>query len=280
MVFHERTLVVAFEGWNDAGDAASVAARFLCEQLDGEVLEFVDPEEYYDFQYSRPQVQLDPSGNREIIWPETNFYRSTRAGSENVYFLIGVEPSRRWRTFVEEMLEIIEAQEIKVVIFLGALYTEVPHTRPIHLVSTSQSSHLREVYGLEKSDYTGPVGILTVLGTIIDDLNIANLALWAEVPHYTHGQACPKAALALIAAVEGYLGREFSHKELADEAFAWERKVDEMVEGDEELANYISQLESNRDAAEAAEANSDAMVEEVERFLRDKNEPESPEGAS
>jgi predicted ATP-grasp superfamily ATP-dependent carboligase len=280
MVFQERTLVVAFEGWNDAGDAASVAGRFLSEQVDAEVLATVDPEEYYDFQYSRPQVQLDATGSREIVWPGTDFYRSNRLGTENLYFLIGVEPSRRWRTFVEEILELIEEQEIKTVIFLGALYTEVPHTRPIHLVSTSQSIQLRERYGLEKSDYSGPVGILTVLGTAIDELNIPTLALWAEVPHYTHGQPCPKAALALIASVEGYIGREFNHKELAEEAFAWERKVDEMVEGDDELSGYIAQLETSRDAVEVAEASSDAMVEEVERFLRNKVEPEKDEDAS
>jgi predicted ATP-grasp superfamily ATP-dependent carboligase len=161
------------------------------------------------------------------------------------------------------------------VIFLGSLYSEVPHTRPINLVSTSQNPGLRERYGLEKSDYSGPVGLLTVLGTAIDDLGIENLALWAEVPHYTHGQACPKAALSLLTAVEKFIGREFSHAELADEAFAWERKVDEMVEGDDDLGGYIGQLEAARDAAEAAEANSGAMVEEVERFLRGNQEPEN-----
>lgn len=274
MVFEQRTLIVAFEGWNDAGDSASTAARFLSEETDAEIISSVDPEEYYDFQYSRPQVQLDGSGSREIVWPGTDLMRSNKLGLENLFFLIGVEPSRRWRTFVEEIVEAIEEQNIRAVIFLGSLYSEVPHTRPINLVSTSQNAALRERYGLEKSDYAGPVGLLTVLGTAIDELGIENLALWAEVPHYTHGQLCPKAALCLLSSVEKYIGREFAHTELAEEASAWERKVDEMVEGDEDLSGYISQLEASRDAAEAAEANSGAMVEELERFLRAAQDPD------
>lgn len=275
MVFDKRTLIVAFEGWNDAGDSASTAARFISEESEAKVISSVDPEEYYDFQYSRPQVQHDAAGDREIVWPGTDLLKASKFGLENLYFLIGVEPSRRWRTFVDEILEAIEEHSIKAVIFLGSLYSEVPHTRPIHLVSTSQNASLRERYGLEKSDYAGPVGLLTVLGAAVDELGIENLALWAEVPHYTHGQACPKAALSLLSSVEKFVGREFSHTELAEEAFAWERKVDEMVEGDEDLAGYISQLEASRDAAEAAEANSGAMVEEVERFLRGNQEPEA-----
>lgn len=277
MVFQGKTLIVAFEGWNDAGDAASTAARFLSEELDSELIASVDPEDYYDFQYSRPQVQFDAAGSREIIWPTTELFRATKPGSEHLYFLIGVEPSRRWKTFVDEVLEAIEEQEIRTVIFMGALYSETPHTRPIHLVATSQSSALRENLGLEKSDYTGPVGLLTVLGTTLDESHdLETLALWAEVPHYTHGQACPKAALALASKVEGLIGRDFEHGELSTEAFAWERRVDEMVEGDEELSSYITQLESARDAATTAEESSDAMVEEVERFLRNKAEPEEP----
>jgi predicted ATP-grasp superfamily ATP-dependent carboligase len=275
LVFQGNTLIVAFEGWNDAGDAASTAARFLCEELDSEIIAAVDPEDYYDFQYSRPEVQFDSAGNREINWPTTELFRATKAGSEHLYFLIGVEPSRRWKTFVDEVLEAIEEQEIRTVIFMGALYSEMPHTRPIHLVATSQSSVLRESLGLEKSEYTGPVGLLTVLGTTLDESHeLETLALWAEVPHYTHGQACPKAALALASRVEGFIGRDFEHGELSTEAFAWERRVDEMVEGDDELSGYIAQLEAARDAATTAEESSDAMVEEVERFLRNKAEPD------
>jgi predicted ATP-grasp superfamily ATP-dependent carboligase len=274
LVFTNNTLIVAFEGWNDAGDAASVAARFLCDEVDGEEIYSVDPEDYYDFQYSRPLVQFDDDGNRDIVWPTAQLFQATRPGSEHLFFLIGVEPSRKWRTFVEAVQEAIEDQDIKTVIFLGALYTEVPHTRPIHLVTTSQSPVLRETYGLEKSDYTGPVGLLTVLGTALDDVHLDTLAIWAEVPHYTHGQACPKAALSIAAKVETYIGRDFEHGELSEEAFAWERKVDEMVDGDDELTSYIAQLEAARDAAATAEASSDAMVEEVERFLRGKAEPD------
>jgi predicted ATP-grasp superfamily ATP-dependent carboligase len=274
LVFSNNTLIVAFEGWNDAGDAASVAARFLCDEVDGEEIWAVDPEDYYDYQYSRPTVQFDDDGNRDIIWPTAQIFQATKPGNEHLYFLIGVEPSRKWQTFVEEVQGAIEDRDIKTVIFMGALYTEVPHTRPIHLVTTSQSPVLRENYGLEKSDYTGPVGLLTVLGTALDEVHLDTLAIWAEVPHYTHGQACPKAALALAAKVETYIGRDFEHGELSDEAFAWERKVDEMVDGDDELTSYIAQLEAARDAATTAEASSDAMVEEVERFLRGKAEPD------
>lgn len=281
-IFAGRTLIVAFEGWNDAAESASAAAKFIAEKLNADVVATVDPEDYYDFQFTRPSVSFDTEGNRQISWPSTDLCApSVEIVAENpqlgrIHVLLGVEPSRRWQSFTAEVMEMIEDREIDSVLFLGAMLADVPHTRPISVAATSQNEVARNELNLERSHYEGPVGILSVLGIALEKAGIPSVALWASVPHYVHNTPSPKATLALLVEAEKYLGVQFEHGSLADEAFTWERGIDEVAEGDEDMAGYIAQLEKNRDEAESPAASGDALAMEFEKFLRasDENPPE------
>ena len=282
-IFAGRTLIVAFEGWNDAAESASAAAKFIAEKLNADVVGTVDPEDYYDFQFTRPSVSFDGEGNRQISWPSTDLCApAVEVVAENpqlsrIHVLLGVEPSRRWQSFTAEVMEMIEDREIDSVLFLGAMLADVPHTRPISVSATSQNELARNELNLERSHYEGPVGILSVLGIALEKAGIPSVALWASVPHYVHNTPSPKATLALLIEAEKYLGVQFDHGSLADEAFTWERGIDEVAEGDEDMAGYIAQLEKNRDEVESPAASGDALAMEFEKFLRASDET-PPEG--
>jgi predicted ATP-grasp superfamily ATP-dependent carboligase len=187
--------------------------------------------------------------------------------------LIGQEPARRWKSFTAEILEMIEDREIDAVIFLGGMLADTPHTRPITVSSTSQNEAVRLAMNVDKSSYEGPVGIISVLGMALEEIAIPTLALWAAVPHYVHNTPSPKATLALLAELEKLLGISFSHGDLADQAFAWERGIDEIAENDEEMAGYIQQLEKNRDEVESEAASGEAIARELEKFLQSEDRP-------
>lgn len=280
-IFSGRTLVVAFEGWNDAAEAASSAAKFVCEKIQGEVIGGVDPEEYYDFQFTRPTVSFDANGDRMLSWPGSDIYAPGTKTLEDhpeyarICVLIGTEPSRRWRSFTAEVLELIEDREIDSVVFLGAMLADVPHTRAIAVTSTSQNERARAELQIERSQYEGPVGILSVLGIALEKAGIPAVALWASVPHYVHNTPSPKATLALLEHLEGLLGVSFEHGELPSEAFAWERGIDEIAEADEEMSSYITQLEKTKDEVDSEAASGDALAREFEKFLRS-NDDEAP----
>lgn len=273
-IFAGRTLVVAFEGWNDAADSASNVAKFICEKISADVVATVDSEDYYDFQFTRPTVAFDKDGKREITWPSADFcVPGSQALAEHPEYsklsvLIGTEPSRRWQSFTTEVMEMIDDREIDAVVFLGAMLADVPHSRPIGVTSTSQNERVRAELDAERSQYEGPVGILSVLGIALEQANIPSIALWASVPHYVHNTPSPKATLALLIEVENLLGISFDHGSLAEEAFTWERGIDEVAEADEEMAGYIAQLEKTRDEAESQAATGDALAMEFEKFLR------------
>ncbi len=273
-IFGGRTLVVAFEGWNDAADSASNVAKFICEKMLADVVATVDSEDYYDFQFTRPTVSFDKDGKREIAWPTADFCVPgadaliEHPEYSNLNVLIGTEPSRRWKSFTAEIMEMIEDREIDAVVFLGAMLADVPHSRPISVSSTSQNERVRAELNAERSQYEGPVGILSVLGIALENANIPSIALWASVPHYVHNTPSPKATLALLIEIENLLGITFDHGSLAEEAFTWERGIDEVAEADEEMAGYIEQLEKSRDEAESQAATGDALAMEFEKFLR------------
>lgn len=282
-LFAGRTLIVSFEGWNDAAESASAAAKFVCEKLNADVVATVDPEDYYDFQFTRPSVSYDLEGNRQISWPTTDLCApgvevlAEDPSLNRVNVLLGVEPSRRWQAFTAEIMEMIEDREIDSVIFLGAMLADVPHTRPIGVMATSQSEAVREQFAIERSHYEGPVGILSVLGLALEKAGIPSIALWASVPHYVHNTPSPKATLALLIELEKYLGVQFGHGSLADEAFTWERGIDEVAEADEDMAGYIAQLEKTRDEVESPAASGDALAMEFEKFLRETDDEASAE---
>lgn len=280
--FSGRTLIVAFEGWNDAAESASGAVKFICEEIKADVVASVDPEDYYDFQFTRPTVSYDADGARSLEWPGTEMcIPSPEAIAENpilskITVLVGTEPARRWKSFAAEVMEMVEDREIETVLFLGAMLADVPHTRPIGIISTSQNEHARQALGIERSQYEGPVGILSVLGIELEKAGIPAVALWASVPHYVHNTPSPKATLALLIEVERLLGVQFGHGKLGEEAFAWERGIDEIAENDEEMAGYISQLEKTRDEVESSAATGESIAKEFEKFLRAESK-ESPE---
>ena len=283
-IFSGRTLIVAFEGWNDAAEAASGAAKYIAEATGVESVASVDPEDYYDFQFARPTVFFDEAGIRQLSWPNTELLAPTAASRTehaeyaNICVMLGVEPSRRWRAFTEEVLEMVTDREIDTVIFLGAMLAEVPHTRPIAVSATSQNEAAREQLGVERSHYEGQVGILTVLGQAFEANNIATIALWASVPHYVHNAPSPKAMLSLVAELEKHLGVSFDRSALAEQAFTWERGVDEISLADEDMAAYITELEKKHDEAESVQASGDFLANEFEKFLRQNDTEKGIEG--
>lgn len=281
--FSGRTLLVAFEGWHDAAEAASGALKYIGEQLDVELVASVDPEDYYDFQFSRPMVTLDADGKRELTWPTAELLRPSRdviaehPEFASVYLLVGNEPARRWKTFTDEIVEFVVDAEIDHVIFLGAQLADVPHTRPITITTTSQNELARNTLNLERSHYEGPVGIMSVLGMAFEKTGIPTMALWASVPHYVQNAPSPKATLSMLIEIERYLQIEFDHGSLADEAFTWERSIDELAEGDDDMAGYIEQLESTRDALDSEAAQGEALAQEFEKFLKLEDDAAKPD---
>jgi len=269
-LFSGRTLVVAFEGWNDAGESASNAARFLIEAIGGVEISEVDSQNYYDFQFARPQVSLDENGKRVFRWPNSAVYRPALTELFNLRVLLGVEPSRNWIEFAREIADTIEGEEIDSVVFLGAMLADAPHTRPIQVTATSTNQLVCDSVPAEKSLYEGPVGILSILSAEFEKREIPTMSLWAAVPHYVHNGPVPKSTLALINSLQELLGIQFDQGELPTEAFKWERAVDELAEADEDLAEYVSSLEKTRD--ENDEATGDTIAAEVEQFLRDADE--------
>jgi proteasome assembly chaperone (PAC2) family protein len=269
-LFSGRTLIVAFEGWNDAGEASSGAARFLVQAINATASTFVDSQKYYDFQFARPQVFLNSAGKREFRWPTASIFSPELPDLFDLRILLGVEPSRDWIEFSQEIAELVEAQEIDSVIFLGAMLSDTPHTRPINITYTTTNPGVSSEMSAELSMYEGPVGILSVLAAEFEARGIPTMFLWAAVPHYVHTGPVPKATLALINELETCLNIEFDHGELPNDVFKWERAIDEMTEADEDLAEYVAALEKSRDELE--DTSGETIAREVEKFLRDADE--------
>ncbi|MFM1950973.1 MAG: hypothetical protein RL418_660 [Actinomycetota bacterium] len=273
-----RVLLIAFEGWNDATEGASGALKAIAQQIEAQTLDAVDPEDYYDFQFSRPMVEIDESGNRVVSWPGTEFLQASPEQIENnpqleqLYLLLGTEPSRRWLSFAAEVLEMVQDREIDHVIMLGAMLADVPHTRPMSVYKSSQNQMLQERYQIESSRYEGPVGILTILSQAFESEGIPVLALWGSVPHYVHNTSNPKAALGFLNELTSLIGLNFDTSKLAEQAFEWERSIDDVAEGDEEMTAYVAQLEKQRDELESEQASGDALAREFERYLKERKE--------
>ena len=264
----EPVLVAAFEGWNDAGEAASAAVAHLIEVWDARKVAELDPEDYYDFQVNRPKVAVE-DGVRRITWPTTRIYVSTGAsGAHDVVLIEGIEPSIRWRTYAAELVDVATRLGVRTVITLGAFLADVPHTRAIPITTSSDDAAVQERFGAEPSEYQGPTGIVGVLGEAVRAAGLEALSCWAAVPHYAGGPPSPKAALALLGRLEELLEVSIPTRTLADEARAWERGIDEMAESDDEVADYVQSLEEANDTAELPEASGDAIAREFERYLR------------
>lgn len=265
-------LIAAFDGWNDAGEAASVALRHLSTVWGAELVGSVEAEDYCDFQVNRPRVQI-VDGRLEIVWPETRILVARGTSFDrDVLFVEGIEPSIRWIHYVAEVLGIAVACEVTTILTLGAHLAEVPHTRALPVTVTSEDAQLREQFDVEASQYVGPTGIVGVLSARAADVGIAALSAWVSVPHYAGGPPSPKAALALVTTIEDLFDVEIPRLDLAEQARAWELTVDEMGESEPEMAEYVTSLEEAADAAELPEASGDALAREFERYLRGRQE--------
>ncbi|MCU1546463.1 MAG: carboxylate--amine ligase [Homoserinimonas sp.] len=271
-----RLLVVAFEGWNDAGEAASGAVRALKDLLELYPMFEVDPEDYFDYQFNRPSVTMDEDGKRSLVWPGVTMFGPT--DDSNVYVLLGTEPSRNWKSFTAEIVEAIEDREITGVVFLGSMLADVPHTRPISVFATSDNAQVRSELGVERSLYEGPVGILSVLSAQCEELGIPTVSVWASVPHYVHSVPSPKATLALVQKLEETIGVTIPRGDLVEEAAAWETGIDALAADDDDMAAYIGQLEQARDTVDSPEASGEAIAQEFERYLRKRGDGGKPEG--
>ncbi|MBF4573523.1 PAC2 family protein [Herbiconiux sp. VKM Ac-1786] len=267
-----RLLLVAFEGWNDAGEAATGALKVLKDQLDVVQIAEVDAEEYFDYQFNRPNVTVDDDGKRVLVWPGAEIFgpgdATAPAEGPQVYLLLGTEPSRNWRRFVAEVMSTAIAEDVTGVILLGAMLADVPHTRPISVFSTSENPVVRSELDIERSSYEGPVGILSAIAEATENAGIPTVSVWASVPHYVHNAPSPKATLALIDKLEELIGVSVERGELADESTAWETGIDALAGEDEDMAAYIQQLEQARDTVDSPEASGEAIAQEFERYLR------------
>jgi len=266
-----RVLITAFDGWNDAGEAASAAVALLREQGAYEPVFSIDPELYFDYQYTRPHVTMDAEGRRSLRWPEATMLRptATQRGSTELWLLTGVEPARAWQAFAGEFVDVALREDITGMVSLGSMMSDVPHTRPISVFAGSENEKVRAALDLERSSYEGPVGILSVLSEVADAAGIPSASLWASVPHYVAGHTpSPKATLALLDRLEDLTGAQVPRGDLATEALAWEASIDAAAADDEEMSEYIRQLEQTRDTWDSPEASGDAIAQEFERYLR------------
>ncbi|GIU57050.1 PAC2 family protein [Arthrobacter sp. NicSoilC12] len=262
-------MLAAFEGWNDAGEAASDALRYLNKLWGGKKVGAIDADEYYDFQFTRPTIRRTAAGERKIKWPSTRIFKASVPDSNvDAIFVQGTEPSYKWRAYTAELLVHAEALHVDYVILVGALLADVPHSRPIPVSTSTDDAALRERMDLEASQYEGPVGIVGVLGEVALLAGLPTVSLWAAVPHYVAQAPSPKAQLALLHRIEELLQVPLDTTELVEEADAWERGVDELATEDPEIAAYVRQLEEAKDTADLPEASGESIAREFERYLK------------
>ncbi|HSK26449.1 MAG TPA: PAC2 family protein [Jiangellales bacterium] len=274
----DPVVVAAFEGWNDAGDAATGAVEHLAAAFAATPVAALDPEDYYDFQVTRPTVSVDGSGLRRLEWPTTQVSIARSAGDRRDLVLVrGIEPNMRWRGFCGEILDLCVELGVATVVSLGALLADVPHTRPVPVTGTSSDPGLGRSLGLQASRYEGPTGIVGVLQEAATAAGLPAVSFWAAVPHYVAQPPCPKATLALLRHVEDLLDLAVPLGDLPEDARAWERGVDELAGDDEEIAEYVQRLEQARDTTDLPEASGEHIAREFERYLRRRG-PEAGEG--
>lgn len=265
----DPVMVAAFEGWNDAGDAASTAVAHLDREWKGEVFAALDAEDYYDFQVNRPNVWLD-GGVRRVTWPTTRLsvVRITDPKPRDLVLVRGIEPSMRWRSFCNEILGFAHELGVEMVVVLGALLGDTPHTRPVPVSGTTSDPDLARSLNLEESRYEGPTGIVGILQEACTHAGVPAVSLWAAVPHYVSQPPNPKATLALLNRLEDLIDVRIPLGDLPEDARAWQLGVDELASEDSEVAEYVQTLEEARDTAELPEASGEAIAREFEKYLR------------
>jgi predicted ATP-grasp superfamily ATP-dependent carboligase len=267
-------IIAAFEGWNDAGEAASGVISHLSLAWQAAPVGAIDPEDYYDFQVTRPVTEVAEGRTERLIWPTTRLLAAKQEATDRDLLLVhGIEPNMRWRGFCSELVTSFSELGIELVVLLGALLADSPHTRPVPVAAAASDPALAADLRAEPVDYKGPTGIVGVLQHACADAGIPAVSLWASVPHYVAQPPCPKATLALIRGIEDVLDVSLPLADLPQEARAWERGVDELAEQDTEVADYVRTLEEAKDATDLPEASGDAIAREFERYLRRRRDP-------
>src|SRR3954451_17007749 len=275
-------LVAAFQGWNDAGDAASSALTFVGGALGSRRFATIDPEDFYDFQATRPTIRFVDGVSRSLEWPEVEVHAATAPGApRDLVLLSGHEPSYRWRTFCETILDLAEALGVQTVVTLGSLLADVPHTRPVSITGLASDESLIQRVGLTQSSYQGTTGIVGVLHDACRRRALPSVSLWAAVPHYFAVAPNPKGALALVRKLEGVVGVAVDASELETAAGEYERQVNRAVESDPDVQAFLERLE--RAAAEEEEPadpdslpSGDLLAREFQRFLRQRGREPGP----
>jgi proteasome assembly chaperone (PAC2) family protein len=279
-------LVCAFKGWNDAADAASSAITFVANALGARRFATIDPEEFYDFQNTRPTVKLVEGLARSIVWPEVELFeaRVPRAPRDLV-LLTGSEPSMRWRTFSAVVTELAEALGTQLVVTVGALLADVPHTRPVSITGLASDPGLVARLGLANSSYEGPTGIVGVLHAACQQSGLPSASLWAAVPHYIAAAPNPKAALALVRKLEGLVGVAVDASELETAAADYDRQVNLAVQSDPDVQAFVERLEQAAGSEPSEQPGSlpsgETIARDLQRFLRQRGEdppPQHPRG--
>lgn len=262
-------LIAAFEGWNDAGDAATSAIAHLRSAWSATTFAEIDPEEFYDFTATRPQVRIEDGTTRTVKWPTNTFSWARPEGTGGVVLLSGVEPQLKWRTFCAQVLHVATMLNCRLVLTLGSLLADVAHTRPTPVFGNAYEQSMIDQMQLEPSRYEGPTGIVGVLHAECTDTRIDSASLWAAVPAYVSSVPSPKAALALVERVGGLIGDLPDTAALVERSAEYELELSRLVDEDDATAEYVHHLEEQHDQDAVAVQSADDMVEEVERFLRD-----------
>lgn len=259
--------VIAFGGWNDAGNAASQAVEHLADSCQAEQAFTVNPDDFYDFQVNRPEIRCTGS-QRRIAWPSTEIKSGQLPNGRDIVLIQGLEPNFRWRQFCALLVSALRTAGTRRVFLLGALLADHPHTRPIPVAATTENSSLATELGLPESTYEGPTGILGVLGEDLQRGAIDVVDLWAAIPHYVSSPPSPKGTLALVNRLEDLLDVALDPGDLPELAKAWIRGVDELAADDTEIAEYVASLEQQSDESDVPEASGEAIAAEFERYLR------------
>lgn len=258
-------VIAAFGGWNDAGDAASGVIDHLADRYSAELAFAIDPEEFYDFQVNRPTTRLI-EGQRTIEWPTTEVLVA-HLPERDLVLIGGPEPNYRWQEYLNRLLSLLRSVKPEVVVLLGSLLTDAPHSRPVPVAGTASSTELANELGLELSDYEGPTGIVGVLAYECGVAGMPVVSMWASVPHYVAEPPNPKATLALLVRLEDVLNLPLDPGDLTKDAESWVEQVTELVSDDPDISTYITALEERRDEASPAPSG-EAIAAELERYLR------------
>jgi proteasome assembly chaperone (PAC2) family protein len=279
-------MLIAFSGWNDAADAATGAtSHILGAWTDGihavdeqtgvvpELIAEVDPEDFYDFQVNRPMVNMDDSHLRSLTWPGTQVFGLQMPELDFDFVIVrGVEPSMKWKTFTQDLIDLAEDLDISMIVTLGSMLADAPHSRPITVTCSGAHPEIANRLGVEVSKYEGPTGILGVIADACLRRGLDAVSLWAAIPHYASNLPSPKATLALVNALEDLLEITLPQGELPTQSLEWESEVDELAREDSDVADYVKALEESKDSALLSDVSGDEIARELERFLRRQTE--------